>query len=110
MYGVVEEICLVFNYSPKRQQELQEHIENLPVGTTSKTKLMNLCKTQWVAQIEAFEVFRDMLPALVSTLEVISTALGWSAEFQESISNIDLNYSVSVFDVFRSNMSWARFH
>ena len=33
MYGVVEEICLFFNYSPKRQQE---HIENLPVGTTSK--------------------------------------------------------------------------
>ena len=25
MYGVVEEICLFFNYSPKRQQELQEH-------------------------------------------------------------------------------------
>ena len=42
MYGVVEEICLFFNYSPKWQQELQEHIENLPVGTTSKTKLLNL--------------------------------------------------------------------
>ena len=42
MYGVVEEICLFFNYTPKRQQELQEHIENLPVGTTSKTKLVNL--------------------------------------------------------------------
>ena len=61
MYGVVAEICLFFNYSPKRQQELQEHIENLPVGTISETKLVNLCKTRWVAQIEAFEVFRDML-------------------------------------------------
>ena len=38
MYGVVEEICLFF--SPKWQQELQEHIEKLPVGTTSKTKLV----------------------------------------------------------------------
>ena len=63
MYGVVGEICLFFNYSPKQQQELQEHIETLPVGTTSKTRLVNLCKTQWVARIEAFEVFRDMLPA-----------------------------------------------
>ena len=36
-YGAVEKICLFFNYSPKQQQELQEHIENLPVGTTSKT-------------------------------------------------------------------------
>ena len=50
IYGVVEEICLFFNYSPKWQQELPEHIENLPVGTTSKTKLMNLCKTRLVAQ------------------------------------------------------------
>ena len=48
MYGVVEEICLFFNYSPKQQQEPQEHIENLPVGTTSKTKLMDLL-TWWVA-------------------------------------------------------------
>ena len=46
MHGVVEEMCLFINYSPKRQQELQEHIENLPVGTTSKTKLMDLCKTR----------------------------------------------------------------
>ena len=75
----VEDISLFFNYSPKRLQELQEHIENLLVGTTSKTKLVNLCKTQWVARIEAFEVFRDMLPALVCTLEVISTGHGWSA-------------------------------
>ena len=76
MNDVVEEICLFFNYSPKRQQWLQEHSENLPVGTTSKTKLMNLCKIRWVARIETFVVFRDMLPALVSTFEVISTAHG----------------------------------
>ena len=86
MYGVVEENCLFFNYSPKWQQELQEHIEILPVGTTSKTKLVNLCKTRWVARIEAFEVFRDMLQALVSTLEVISTARGWSTESSKKAS------------------------
>ena len=87
MYGVVDEICLFFTYSPKRQQELQGHIENLPVGTTGKIKLVNLCKTQWVARIEALEVFRDMLPALVSTLEVISTAHGWSAESSKKASD-----------------------
>ena len=69
MYGVVGEICLFFNYSPKRQQELQEYIENLLVETTSKTKLVNLCKTRWVARIEDFEVFRGMLPAIVTWLE-----------------------------------------
>ena len=81
MYRVVEKICLFFNYSPKWQQDLQEQIKNLLVGTTSKTKLLNLCKTWRVARIEAFEVFRGMLPALVSTLEVIRTAHGWSTEY-----------------------------
>ena len=47
---------------------------------------MNLCKTQWVVRIEALEVFRDMLPALVSTLEVISTAHCWSAESSKKVS------------------------
>ena len=63
-----------------------EHIENLPVGITSKTKLLDLYKTRWVAQIEASEVFRDMLPALVSTLEVISIVPGWSTESSKKAS------------------------
>ena len=86
MYGVVEEIRLFFNYSPKRQQELQELIKNLPVGTTSKTKILKLWKKWWVARIEAFEIFRDMLPALVSTFEVISSAHGWSTESSKKAS------------------------
>ena len=106
MYGVVEEICLFFNYSPKWQQELQEHIENLPVGTTSKTKLMNLYQTRWVAQIEAFEVFRDMLPALVSALEVTSTAHSWSAESSKNESAL-LN-SITQFQFLMSiEVTWA---
>ena len=105
----MEEICL-FNNSPKLQQELQEHIENLPVGTTSKTKLMNLCKIRWVARIEAFEVFRDMLPALVSTLEVISTAHGWSAESSKKASALLISITQFQFVVFRNNMGWVRFH
>ena len=106
MYGVVEEICLFFNYSPKWHQELQEHIENLPVGTTSKTKLVNLYKTQWVARIEAFEVFRDMLPALVSTLEVISTAHGWSAESSKKPSALLI--SITQFQFLLSlEVTWA---
>ena len=44
---------------------------------------MNLCKTWWVARIESFEVFRDILPTLVST---ISTAHGWSTESSKKAS------------------------
>ena len=106
MFGVVEEICLFFNYSPKRQQELQDHIENLPVGTTSKTKLVNLYKTQWVVRREAFEVFGDMLPALVSTLEVISTAHSWSAESSKKASALLI--SITLFQFFMSlEVTWA---
>ena len=47
---------------------------------------MNFCKTWWIARKEAFEVFRDMLPALVSTLEVIRTVHGWSAESSKNAS------------------------
>ena len=97
MYGAMEEICLFYNYSPKWQHELQEHIENLPVGTTSKTRLVNLYKTQWVAQIEAFEVFRDMLPALVSNLEVISTAHGWGAESSKKASVLLISFTQFLF-------------
>ena len=106
MYRVVEEICLFFNYSPKWQQELKEHVENLPVGTTGKTKLVNLCKTRWVARIEAFEVFRYMLPALVSTLEVINTANGRSAE--SSMKASALLISITQFKFLMSlGVTWA---
>lgn len=31
------------------------------------TKLVNLCKTRWVARINALEVFYDLYPAVVNT-------------------------------------------
>ena len=80
MIGVLEEICLFFNFSPKRQQEPEAQIKKLPIGQSSRTKLVNMCKIHWVARIEGFEVFQDLLPAVVSTLEVISTVHGWNAE------------------------------
>ena len=47
-----------------------------------KKKLMNLCKTRWVARIEGFEVFRDMLPALVSTLELLAQHIAGALSLQ----------------------------
>ena len=106
MFGVVEEICLFFNYSPKWQQKLQEHIENIPVGTISKTKFVNLYKTLWVVRREAFEVFGDMLPALVSNLEVISTAHILSAEFSKKASALLI--SITLFQFLKSlEVTWA---
>ena len=66
---------------------------------------MNLCKTRWVARIEALKVFRDMLPA-VSTLEVISTAHGWSAESSKKASALLI--SITQFQFLMSlEVTWA---
>ena len=67
---------------------------------------MNLCKTRWVARIEAFEVFRDMLPALVSTLVVISTAHGWTTESSKKASALLI--SITQFQFLISlEVTWA---
>ena len=66
--------------SPKRHAELASHISNLPEGVTSRTKLVNICKTRWVARIESFETFISLAPALVETFEVISTDNTWNTE------------------------------
>ena len=77
MQTTLLDLCLFFNYSPKRQQQFEKE---LPVGVSTRTKLVNLCKTRWVARIEAYEVFGDLYPAVVSTLETISSEPGWSSD------------------------------
>ena len=58
MVGTLEQICLFFMFSPKRQQELTQNIEQLSVGEATHKKLVSIYKTHWVARIEAFEVFQ----------------------------------------------------
>ena len=80
MMGTMVEICLFFSNSPKRQNELEKQIAT--VDNTRAKKLVSLCKTRWVARIDALEVFFDLFPAVVQTLEVISSgsASGWNSE------------------------------
>ena len=80
MMGTMVEICLFFCHSPKRQLELEKNVKSIP-GATAK-KLVSLCKTRWVARINALEVFFDLFPAVITTLEVISegSTSGWNAE------------------------------
>ena len=77
-----------FSNSPKRQLELEKYIKSIE-GATAK-KLVSLCKTRWVARIDAFEVFFDLFPAVIKTLEVISegSASGWNAESCRSAENL----------------------
>ena len=78
MYGTLEEVCIFFHYSPKRQQLLEEEIKKL--DGVSHTKLVNLCKTRWVARINAFDAFSELFQALFATLQNISSGQGWNTE------------------------------
>ena len=59
---------------------------------------MSLCKTWWVARIDALEVFFDLFPFVVQTLEAISegSAGGWNTDSSRQavslVSSITNNY------------------
>ena len=59
-----------FNFSPKRQNALEEYISKYP--DTLKTKLLPLCRTRWVERIDALETTLDLLKAIVGTFSYIS--------------------------------------
>eukprot|EP00117_Sycon_ciliatum_P005936 scpid108032/ scgid9678/ len=46
----------------------------------SHTKLINLCKTRWVARIAVYESFAELLPAVTVVFEDIATGQGWNVE------------------------------
>ena len=50
---------------------------------------MSLCKTRWVARIDALEVFFDLFPFVFQTLDVISegSAGGWNTESSRQAAN-----------------------
>ena len=91
MVGMLEQVCLFFTMSPKRHGELAGHISNLPESETSRKKLVNICKTRWVARIESFEVFISLLPAVVETFEVISTESTWNTESSRKAASLLLS-------------------
>ena len=55
MMGTMTEICIFFSYTPKHQQELEKTIKS--GDCVIQRKLVSLCKTRWVARIDALEVF-----------------------------------------------------
>ena len=72
------DICLFFSNSPKQQNELEQHIKS--IEGTRASKLVSMCKTRWVARIDALELFFDLYPAVVKTFDVISEGDVWNTE------------------------------
>ena len=56
LMGIINEISYFFNLSLEREQFLKDVKKLFYVGTT-KEKLIDLCLTRWVAQIDGLVVF-----------------------------------------------------
>ena len=80
MMGTLKEVCIFFKYSPKRHAKLKRNIqERCP--ESSRSQLVNLCKTRWVARHDALEVFGDLYTAVVATFQdIVDEHSSWNSE------------------------------
>ena len=70
MAGSVSETAKFFNYSPKRQRLLEKVIE-VTQPDAKKEILHDLCRTRWIERHHAYEVFTELFPSVISTLDVM---------------------------------------
>ena len=70
-----------FNISPKRFELLVKTIEELLPSANHK-RLINVCKTRWVARVDGLSVFIEVFPAIVRCFEIIRDNVGdkWNPE------------------------------
>ena len=68
--GTLNQVCLLFNNSPKRQALLEQVNGQMPEPSTRKT-LVDQCRTRWVARHNSFHVFGKLYVAIVETFEEI---------------------------------------
>ena len=64
---------------PKRQQCFEEVMLRLAPESNQK-KLVDLCRTCWVAQNDALSVLLRLYSAVVETLTSISSSPGWNTD------------------------------
>ena len=57
-----------FHQSPIRCTVLKEMIESLCPGA-DHTVVNNVCRTRWIARLDAFDNFYDLLPAILTAIE-----------------------------------------
>ena len=80
--GTLNQVCLFFNTSPKRQALLEQVVGRMPESSTRKT-LVDQCRTRWVARHDSFHVFGKLYEAVVETFEEIvlpSNHQSWNNE------------------------------
>jgi Domain of unknown function (DUF4371) len=73
---IMHEIAIFYTDSNKRLVNLQENID-AKCPESNRTRLKKHCTTRWVEKQDAVHVFRELFPAIVSSLECISS---WSGD------------------------------
>ena len=87
MWSILLEVSIFFKYSPKRQAKLESVITANNEGATVR-KLVDLCKTRWVARRTALITFKALY--VVTTFKVISRGARaeWNTESQSAASSL----------------------
>ena len=83
--GTLNQVCLFFNTSPKRQAILEQVIGRMPESSTRKT-LVDQCRTH-----DSFHVFGKLYEAIVETFEEIvspSNHHSWNNETMTSANSL----------------------
>ena len=68
--GSLNQVCLFFNNSPKRQALLKQMIGQIP-ESSAREKLVDQCHTRWVARHDSFNVFCKLYTVVVIAFEDI---------------------------------------
>lgn len=68
----VKQVCIFFNYSPKRNGLLRAIIQEQHPENGKKEPLITLCATKWVARIEAYDHFYASYKYTVFALEIMA--------------------------------------
>ncbi|CAB4007353.1 52 kDa repressor of the inhibitor of the kinase-like [Paramuricea clavata] len=66
-----EGVSNFFNDSPKRTPILKAKINEI-IPTAKQQKLLNVCRTRWIARIDWLRIFRNCYVAILAALEAIN--------------------------------------
>ena len=66
-----DQVTRFYNFSPKRQKNLEDTIDQAVQRDSKKSKLKEMCKTRWIQRHDALNVFVELLESVVTSLEDI---------------------------------------
>ena len=70
MMGNVRVVSEFFNVHPKRFRLLKDKITSL-LPTASHSRLLDVCRTRWIARIDGLEIFIELFEVIVAALNAI---------------------------------------